>query len=52
MRTGAFCREIRRMEVSYHGRLRHEQDGLAQLAQPSRGLAQPRISCRKTAPLF
>jgi len=44
--------EIRRTGGSYHGRLGHEQDGLAQLAQPSPSLAPPRISCRKTGQLF
>jgi hypothetical protein len=49
---GQFAGENRRIGASYHGLLGHEQDGLAQLAQPSTGLAPSRISCRKTGRIF
>ncbi|MEO1109107.1 MAG: hypothetical protein AAFX90_14430 [Pseudomonadota bacterium] len=49
---GQFAGENRPMSGSYHGPLGREQDGLAQLAQPSSGLAPPKISCRKTGQHF
>nr|WP_321251006.1 hypothetical protein [uncultured Ruegeria sp.] len=49
---GQYAGKNRRMGGSYHGHLGHEQDGLAQLAQPSTSLAPPRIFRQKSGRQF